>query len=147
MLDAGWGRQDAGWWMVDAGCLMLDGGCWMGDAGWWMGDGGGRMLDGGWGILDAGYWMLDGGWWMRDAGWRMPDGGPDVQIFSMHQIKSLAAYLIAASACITISSCQPAKKMSIAETVKANPGHLITVDGFTFRDLDKNAKLDVTVCY
>lgn len=61
----------------------------------------------------------------------------------MNKPKAFIAYLIPIVFCIAISSCQSKEKNSIPETVKANSDHLITADGFTFRDLNKNGKLDV----
>lgn len=61
----------------------------------------------------------------------------------MNPLKCLVACLFTASVCLFVSSCKSTEKNSIPETVKANSDHLITADGFTFRDLNKNGKLDV----
>lgn len=61
----------------------------------------------------------------------------------MYLIKSFTAALFAAFACIAMYSCNTSQKNSISENVKQNSHHLITVDGYTFRDLNKNGKLDV----
>jgi beta-glucosidase len=61
----------------------------------------------------------------------------------MNQSKNVAACFFAASICIFASSCKPTQKNSLPEAVKANSAHVITADGFTFRDLNKNGKLDV----
>ena len=62
---------------------------------------------------------------------------------SMNKIKPFISYLIPLAFCIAISSCQSGEKNSIPATVTENSDHLITADGFTFRDLNKNGKLDI----
>ena len=61
----------------------------------------------------------------------------------MNKINPFIAYLIPVAFCIAVSSCKSGEKNSIPPTVKENSDHLITADGFTFRDLNKNGKLDV----
>ncbi len=62
----------------------------------------------------------------------------------MNKLKlQLPAALLIAVACLTFSSCKTAQKNTVPDEVKANSSHLITVDGYTFRDLNKNGKLDV----
>jgi len=51
--------------------------------------------------------------------------------------------LLIFSFCIAIVSCTSTEKNTVADTVKQNSDHLLTKDGFTFRDLNKNGKLDV----
>ncbi|MGN6800633.1 MAG: glycoside hydrolase family 3 protein [Ginsengibacter sp.] len=41
------------------------------------------------------------------------------------------------------SSCKTTEKNSLSPEVTANSSHIITVDGYTFRDLNKNGKLDI----
>ncbi len=52
----------------------------------------------------------------------------------------LACFVFAA---ITISACKTTEKNTVPDEVKANSSHIITVEGYTFRDLNKNGKLDV----
>ena len=62
----------------------------------------------------------------------------------MNKLKlQLLANVLFVVACFTISSCKTAEKNTVPDAVKANSSHLITVDGYTFRDLNKNGKLDV----
>ena len=62
----------------------------------------------------------------------------------MNRIKPVFnAYLVTVSFCVVIASCSSSQKNTVADTVKQNSVHLITIDGFTFRDLNKNSKLDV----
>ncbi len=62
----------------------------------------------------------------------------------MNKIKrAFHAYLFPVSFCIAIASCTSTEKNTVPDTVKQNSDHLITKDGFTFRDLNKNGKLDV----
>ncbi|MDE3182520.1 MAG: glycoside hydrolase family 3 C-terminal domain-containing protein [Bacteroidota bacterium] len=56
---------------------------------------------------------------------------------------NLPATLLIAVVSLAISSCKTAQKNTVPDEVKANSSHLITVDGYTFRDLNKNGKLDV----
>jgi len=44
---------------------------------------------------------------------------------------------------ITFSACQTSQKNTVSINLKSNSSHLLTVDGYTFRDLNKNGKLDV----
>ncbi len=44
---------------------------------------------------------------------------------------------------ITFSACKTSQKNTVSNNVRANSSHLLTVDGYTFRDLNKNGKLDV----
>ncbi|MGN6249603.1 MAG: glycoside hydrolase family 3 protein [Ginsengibacter sp.] len=41
------------------------------------------------------------------------------------------------------SSCKTTEKNTLSPEVTAHSSHIITVDGYTFRDLNKNAKLDI----
>ncbi len=61
----------------------------------------------------------------------------------MNKVSPFIAYIIPIVFCIAFSSCKPGEKNTIPATVKQNSDHLITADGFTFRDLNKNGKLDV----
>ena len=62
----------------------------------------------------------------------------------MNKLKlQLLASVLFALASFTISSCKTAQKNTVPDEVKANSSHLITVDGYTFRDLNKNGKLDI----
>jgi beta-glucosidase len=61
----------------------------------------------------------------------------------MKQVKFFHAYLILIACCLALASCKTKNKNTIPATLQQNSGHLITVDGFTFRDLNKNGKLDV----
>ncbi len=44
---------------------------------------------------------------------------------------------------ITFSACKSTEKNSLPPEVTANSSHVLTIDGYTFRDLNKNGKLDV----
>lgn len=46
-------------------------------------------------------------------------------------------------AAVTISACKTTEKNTVSDNVKANSSHIISVNGYTFRDLNKNGKLDV----